>query len=67
MKVRIEYEVTVDDPEETEQAWRALAKRLTPKKWAINDVQFCSRLEEVAREKFQSVRVIRVIAGEVKA
>ena len=64
MKVRIEYEVEMDDPEETEEAWRRLAKSLTPKKWSIKEVQFCTRLEQRGATTFQNVRVIRVVAGE---
>jgi hypothetical protein len=66
MKVRIEYEITVDDPDETEKAWRALAQQLTPRKWTIKEVQFCTRLEQPGPTTFQNVRVIRVVAGEAK-
>ena len=66
MIVRIEYEITVDDPDETEKAWRLSARKLTPKAWSIKDVQFCTRLEQRGTTTFQNVRVIRVVAGEAK-
>jgi hypothetical protein len=62
--VRIEYEVTVADPEETEKAWRALARELLPRKWDVKEVQFCSRLAQRGPTEFEKVRVIRVLSGE---